>query len=77
DLFKKAIYDSSYSVAGAALEAYADLDGKAAYTIANALAKAPAKGRLQTAISNITVKYGDESAYDFIFGNFVKMPLSQ
>ncbi len=77
DLFKKAIYDSSYSVAGAALEAYADLDGKATYTIANALAKAPAKGRLQTAISNITVKYGDESAYDFIFGNFVKMPLSQ
>ncbi|MBR2648050.1 MAG: M1 family metallopeptidase [Sediminibacterium sp.] len=77
DLFKKAIYDSSYSVAGAALEAYAELDGKAAYTIANTLAKAPAKGRLQTAINSITIKYGDESAYDFIIGNFIKMPLSQ
>jgi aminopeptidase N len=77
DFFKKAIYDSSYTVAGAALEAYAELDGKAAYAIANTLAKAPAKGRLQTAISSITIKYGDESAYDYIMGNFTKMPLSQ
>ncbi|MEN9598747.1 MAG: hypothetical protein RL596_1058 [Bacteroidota bacterium] len=77
DLFKKAIYDSSYTVAGAALEAYAEINGNDAYAISNALAKQPAKGRLQTAIGNIAIKFGDESAYDFIMGNFMKMPLSQ
>ena len=54
-----------------------DLDGKKAYTIANKLAKEPAKGRLSAAINSVIIANGDETAYDYIIGNFKKMPLSQ
>jgi aminopeptidase N len=53
------------------------LDDKVASDLATKLSKLPAKGRLSTAISSIMVKYGDESAYDYIADNFDKMPLSQ
>jgi aminopeptidase N len=76
-LFTKGTNDSSYSVAGASLEALALLDDKVASDLATKLSKLPAKGRLSTAISSIMVKYGDESAYDYIADNFDKMPLSQ
>jgi len=75
--FEQYVNDSSYSVAGAALMALNDLDGKKAYTIANQLAKAPAKGRLSAAISSVIIANGDESAFEYIMGNFNKMPLSQ
>jgi aminopeptidase N len=75
--FEQFVNDSSYSVAGAALSALNDLDGKKAYAIANQLAKAPAKGRLSAAISSVIIANGDESAYEYIIGNFNKMPLSQ
>ncbi|MFY8024524.1 MAG: M1 family aminopeptidase [Sediminibacterium sp.] len=75
--FEQYINDSSYSVAGAALLALNDLDGKKAYTIANKLAKEPAKGRLSAAINTVIIANGDETAYDYIMGNFNKMPLSQ
>ncbi len=77
DFFVSATKDSSYSVAGAALEALALLDGKMAYSIATQLSKEDNKGRLVTAITNVIVKNGDESAYDFVVGNFDKMPLTQ
>lgn len=75
--FEQYVNDSSYSVAGAALMALNDLDGKKAYAIANQLAKAPAKGRLNAAINSVIIANGDESAFDYIMGNFNKMPLSQ
>lgn len=75
--FEQYINDSSYSVTGAALLALNDLDGKKAYTIANKLAKEPAKGRLSAAINSVILANGDETAYDYIIGNFKKMPLSQ
>lgn len=77
DFFAKATTDSSYSVAGAALEALGLLDGKQAFAIANSLSKEDNKGRLLTAITNVVIKYGDESAFDFVTGNFEEMPLSQ
>ena len=70
--FEQYINDSSYSVAGAALLALNDLDGKKAYTIANKLAKEPAKGRLSAAINSVIIANGDETAYDYIIGNFKK-----
>jgi aminopeptidase N len=76
DLFMKAIYDSSYSVAGAGLEALASIEPKEAYTIANQLAKEKTKGALKDAITNTIITNGDESAYDFIMNNFNSMPLS-
>ncbi len=77
DLFLKAINDSSYSVAGAGLEALALIEPKEAYTIANKLAKEKTKGALKDAITNTIIANGDESAYDFIMNNFNSMPLSQ
>ncbi|MCA6454699.1 MAG: HEAT repeat domain-containing protein, partial [Chitinophagaceae bacterium] len=77
DFFTKATSDSSYSVAGAALEALGLLDGKQAFAIANTLSKEDNKGRLLTAITNVIIKYGDESVFDFVTGNFEDMPLSQ
>ncbi len=77
DFFAKATNDSSYSVAGAALEALGLLDGKQAFAIANTLSKQDNKGRLLSAITNVVIKYGDESAFDFVTGNFEDMPLSQ
>jgi aminopeptidase N len=77
DLFIKAINDSSYSVAGAGLEALALIEPKEAYTIANQLAKEKTKGALKDAITSTIITNGDESAYDFIMNNFNSMPLSQ
>lgn len=77
DLFIKGTSDSSYSVAGASLEALATLDSKAALDIALKLSKQTAKGKLSTAIAGVMVKYGNEDAYDFIAESFDKMPLSQ
>jgi aminopeptidase N len=76
-LFTKGVNDSSYSVAGASLEALASIDSATAIDLSKKLSKDPAKGRLSSAISSVMVKYGDESAYDFIAANFEKMPLSQ
>lgn len=75
--FENYIKDSSYSVAGAALLALNDLDGKRAYAIANELKNQTAKGRLSAAISSVIIANGDESAYEYIMKNFNEMPLSQ
>lgn len=75
--FEQFVNDSSYSVAGAALLALNDVDSKKAYALANQLIKSPSKGRLSAAISSVIIANGDESAYDYIMGNFNKMPLSQ
>ncbi len=77
DFFLKSTKDSSYSVAGAALEALALLDGKLAFATANLLSKDVNKGRLLSAITNVIIKYGDETAFDFIADNFEQIPLSQ
>lgn len=77
DFFAAATRDSSYSVAGAALDALGLIDGKQAFAIANSLSKEENKGRLLTAITSAIIKFGDESAFEFVTGNFDKMPLSQ
>ncbi len=77
DLFVQATKDSSYSVAGAALDALGVIDGKQAFAIANVLSKEENKGRLASAINTTIIKYGDETAFDFIAGKFDEMPLSQ
>lgn len=76
-LFAKAATDSSYSVAGTALEALAKLDSAAAYSLAKKFVKEPAKGRLVASISGILIRFGDESTFDVISENFDKMPLGQ
>jgi aminopeptidase N len=75
-LFKSAINDSSYSVAGNALEALSMLDSTAALNEAKRLSAFPAKGNLADAITAVMIESGDESSADIILGNFEKMALS-
>lgn len=58
--------DSSYTIAGAALEALDAIDSVASYQIAKAASKAPIKKRLNTVVTKLLTKYGDESEFDFI-----------
>jgi aminopeptidase N len=76
-LYKTAINDSSYSVAGAALNALAVVDSMQAYAEAKRLAGAPIKGALAQAITSVMIRFGDESSADVIVANFENMPLSQ
>lgn len=75
-LFKEATRDSSYTVAGAALEALTDLDSVEALQITKELSKEPAKGRLNEAISNVLITYGDEKAFKAVSESYEKLPLS-
>lgn len=77
ELFKKAINDSSYTVAGNALEALSEIDSAAALGEAKRLSKENNKGALADAVTNIIIASGDESSADMILSNFEKLPLSQ
>lgn len=58
--------DSSYSVSGAALEALEKLDSTMAKEIAYKESKNITKKRLNTAVTNIITKYGDENVFDYV-----------
>jgi aminopeptidase N len=69
--------DSSYSVAGAALEALAELDSASAISATHKLMKQPSKARLTSSISNTLTSLKDPMAFDFVAGKYEKMPLTQ
>jgi aminopeptidase N len=69
--------DSSYSVAGAALEALAELDSASAISTTHKLMKQPSKARLTSSISNTLTSLKDPMAFDFVAGKYEKMPLTQ
>ena len=71
-IFIKAVSDSSYTVAGNALEALAKIDSAAALSMAKSLSAQPAKGNLQTAILSTLGEYGDESSYSYIYDQFIE-----
>ena len=62
--------DSSYSVSGAALEALEKLDSTMAKEIAFKESKNITKKRLNTAVTNIITKYGDENVFDFVASKY-------
>lgn len=76
-LFKAAVKDSSYTVAGNALAALLKVDEAAGAAIVKEMANEPAKGVLQEVVMNEILKSGDESMADKIIGGFAKMPLGQ
>ncbi|MDP4247340.1 MAG: M1 family metallopeptidase [Bacteroidota bacterium] len=76
-LFVQACADSSYTVAGNALDALTKTDSAAALGMARRMVDQPAKGKLVTSISTVLSKYGDESSIDMVTENFAKMPVSQ
>jgi aminopeptidase N len=75
-LFTKAINDSSYSIAGEALSALAQLDGDAALAAAKGFSKQPMKGKLASSVSQLLIEGGTEEDFDVIAGNFNKLPVS-
>ena len=76
-LFKSATNDSSYSVAGSALEALREVDPNTAMNIAKELKKGKTKGILKEAITTTIASSGDESMAEEIIGGFAKLPVGQ
>ena len=75
-IYKTAVNDSSYRVAGAALKGLAALDTANAYTLANKY-KTDAKGDLGRAITDILISNGTEADFDFVSGMYNDAPLNQ
>jgi aminopeptidase N len=67
--------DSSYLVAGAALEALEKIDSAAAIAIAIKESKQVIKKRLTTAVTNILSKYGDENVFEFIAAKYESLSI--
>jgi aminopeptidase N len=75
-LFLSAINDSSYTVAGYALEALSQVDSAAAMTEAKRLGATKTKGRLTAAVRSVTLS-GDPVAAQKVVTDFEAMPLGQ
>ncbi len=71
-LFTSAVHDSSYTVAGAALNALSKIDSTAAVAEAKKIASQPAKGELRDAI----VRLSDESNFNTIVAQYDALPTS-
>ena len=76
-LFVQNLNDSSYSVAGSALEGLMKYDSATAVNTAKKLSVEPAKGKLVESITKVLIRSGDEGSFDIIANAFDKMPLSQ
>lgn len=76
-VFQTGVKDSSYSVAGAALQALAEMDNDAAVAATRELLKQPAKGDLIGAIAGVAASNGIEEAVDPVNQAFGNMGLSQ
>ncbi|HXR83292.1 MAG TPA: M1 family metallopeptidase [Hanamia sp.] len=75
-LFEKYVTDSSYSVAGAALEGLAALQPQEAYTLAKKYSN-DALGKLGEVVSAIIMKNGSEEDFSFLLNHFSNEPLSE
>ncbi len=70
DLFTSLTKDSSYIVSGAALDALEKIDSSASLAIATKASTQKIKKRLNTSVTAILAKYGDENIFDFIAKQF-------
>lgn len=76
DIFKKAVYDSSYTVAGNALFSLSALGDPLAQTVAVEMYKKPAKKTLQAAIMAQLFSSDDESIAEQLINDFESMSLN-
>lgn len=76
-VFAAALNDSSYSVAGAALEGLATLDPAAGLAEAKKLTATKVKGKLMEVALKTLVESGEESAFEPVASAFEKLPLGQ
>ena len=70
DIILRSVNDSSYSVAGAALNAVANFDSAAAYTEAKKLSRLTAKGKLSEAICNVFAVNGKEEDVNYVMNTY-------
>lgn len=75
-LLKEALNDSSYTVAGAALEALNRIDTTAAFAAAQSFTKGDAKGRLAMTAKNIVSSKDKGAAYKLL-ADYEAMPMGQ
>lgn len=75
-LYMQYVGDSSYSIAGAALEALSSVDPGAAYSEAKKVA-GDAKGSLAEAVSSTMMNNGTAADFDFIYSSYLNMPPGQ
>ena len=75
-LYETAVKDSSYSVAGAALQGLARIDQNAAMSLLPELEK-DAKGRLASVLQKLTILTKTDADFDQIYGNFTGLPMGQ
>ena len=75
-LYAKFLNDSSYSVAGAALQGLTTLDPKKGYDLAKKYST-DAKGLLGQVVSKTMIENGEESDFDFISNLYNQSPASQ
>jgi aminopeptidase N len=75
-IYSANVNDSSYSVAGAALNGLAALDPANAYALAKKYSS-DAKGDLGDAVDGIIMENGTEADFDFVASRFDKAPVSQ
>jgi aminopeptidase N len=75
-LFEQDVNDSSYSVAGAALEGLNILDSANAYTMAKKFAN-DAKGKLGAVVAGVIMQNATEEDFDFILKQYEEMPPGQ
>jgi aminopeptidase N len=72
-LYEKWVYDSSYTVAGAALAALEIVDSAKAFTISKQFSTQPLKKRLNAVVTTILTKYGDAEVFDFVANTYAKL----
>jgi aminopeptidase N len=77
DLFQKHVNDSSYSVAGAALEGLLMVDSSAAIQQARKTSNERVKGKLLESLTKVMMLTGDEAGFDMIANTFDEMPPNQ
>jgi aminopeptidase N len=68
-LYEKAVFDSSYSVAGAALDALAIVDEVKAISLLSTLKK-DARGRLESSVETLAVLTKGDADFDEMYGKF-------
>ncbi len=75
-LFQKNLHDSSYSIAGAALEGIAKLVPDSSYILAKSVA-ADSRGKLGEVANQIIMKNGIEADFEYLYDRIRLMPLTQ
>ena len=73
-LFLKAVNDSSYAIAGSALNALGAIDTTAALEKAKLLNEQHVKGELSDAITNVLFTYSSENDFNSLAGRFDALP---